>query len=169
MTENRIAPCRRQAALVSLLAALAILAFVAVAPRLAEAHAAYDHSVPNADEVVATAPDHIDVYFKEEIARANGLPTLVVVNSSGDQVDTGSTLDDDDRTHISAPLKPDLPDGTYTVIWHDVSANDGDEARGSLRLLRGFGPDGHPGRRRHIHRRRNRDRRADGNCRPAVQ
>jgi methionine-rich copper-binding protein CopC len=104
------------------------------------AHAAYDHSTPGDGEVLAAAPARIDVFFKEEMQRANGLPTLVVVNDSGDMVSSNSTLDDNDRTHLSADLNPGLPPGRYAVIWHNVSANDGDEAQGAFYFYVGTGP-----------------------------
>src|SRR5438094_2255428 len=85
------------------------------------AHAEYDHSTPADGEVVATAPAKIDVFFKESITRANGLPLLIVLNDTGDPVDTGTfaapsgLLDDTDRTHMSDALQPNLPGGRYTV------------------------------------------------------
>jgi methionine-rich copper-binding protein CopC len=108
------------------------------------AHAAYDHSTPGDGEVVATAPDKVDVFFKEEVQRANGLPTLIVVDDSGDQVDTGAVLDDNDRTHMSAPLQSGLEDGRYTVLWHTVSADDGEEAQGAFQFYVGTGPSTQP-------------------------
>jgi methionine-rich copper-binding protein CopC len=107
------------------------------------AHADYDHSTPADGEVVATAPAKIDVYFKESITRANGLPLLIVLNDTGDPVDTGTfaapsgTLDDTDRTRMSDTLQPNLPDGRYTVIWHTVSADDGAEAQGAFHFYIG--------------------------------
>jgi methionine-rich copper-binding protein CopC len=104
------------------------------------AHAAYDHSTPGDGEVLAAAPARIDVFFKEEMQRANGLPTLVVVDDSGDTVSSNSTLDDNDRTRVSADLNPGLPPGRYAVIWHNVSADDGDEAQGAFYFYVGTGP-----------------------------
>jgi methionine-rich copper-binding protein CopC len=124
---------------VSLLAA-ALLAMLAVRAPSASAHSAYDHSTPGEGEVVATAPTKIDVYFAEEMERANGLPTLVVLADDGDVVDKGAVLDDADRTHISAELNDGLEDGRYTVIWHNVSADDGDEAQGAFYFYVGVGP-----------------------------
>jgi methionine-rich copper-binding protein CopC len=127
---TRVAPL-----ILPLAAALAVLLLMP-AIRVA-AHAAYDHSTPGDGEVVATEPAKVDVYFKENIAKANGLPTLIVVNDSGDKVDAGSVLDDNDRTHISDALSPALPAGRYTVIWHNVSADDGEEAQGSFHFYIG--------------------------------
>jgi methionine-rich copper-binding protein CopC len=120
--------------------AVALLVLLAVHTPSVSAHARYDHSTPGDGEVVATAPTQIDVYFGEEVARGNGLPTLVVVDDTGDQVDTGAVLDDNDRTHMSAPLNADLPDGRYTVLWHTVSADDGEEAQGAYHFYVGAAP-----------------------------
>ncbi len=123
------------ALILPLAAALAVLLLM---PAIGvSAHAAYDHSTPGDGEVVATEPARVDVYFKENNAKANGLPVLIVVNDTGDKVDAGSVLDDNDRTHISDALSPSLPDGRYTVIWHTVSADDGEEAQGSFHFYIG--------------------------------
>lgn len=103
------------------------------------AHAAYDSSTPGDGEVLAEAPTRVDVYFVQQVARADGLPTLVVVNDSGDQVDTGGVLDDDDRTHMFAELE-NLDDGRYTVLWHTLSADDDEEAQGAFHFYVGSGP-----------------------------
>jgi methionine-rich copper-binding protein CopC len=124
-----------------LAAALAVLLLMPVVR--VSAHADYDHSTPADGEVVATAPAKIDVFFKENITRANGLPLLIVLNDTGDPVDTGTfaapsgQLDDTDRTHMSDALQPNLPDGRYTVIWHTVSADDGAEAEGAFHFYIG--------------------------------
>ena len=49
-------------------------------------------------------------------------------------------LDDNDRTHMSVALDSGLEDGRYTVIWHNVSADDGDEATGVFFFYVGTGP-----------------------------
>jgi hypothetical protein len=82
----------------------------------------------------------VDVYFGQEMARSGGLPLLIVVNDSGDQVDLGATLDDADRTHLFAELAPSLPEGRYTVIWHTLSDEDGEEAQGAFHFYVGQPP-----------------------------
>jgi methionine-rich copper-binding protein CopC len=119
---------------------LALVAVLSLHVPGASAHARYDHSTPGNGEVLATAPAKVDVFFAEEVQRANGLPTLFVVDDNGDSVDKGSVLDDSDRTHISDELNPDLPDGRYTVIWHTVSADDGEEAQGAFHFYVGSAP-----------------------------
>jgi methionine-rich copper-binding protein CopC len=123
---------------VASLVGLAWLALVPVPD--ASAHAGYDHSTPEDGEVVAEPPAVVDLYFGQEMARSAGLPTAVVVNASGDQVDLGATLDDDDRTHISVEMPPAMPEGRYTVIWHTLSDEDGEEAQGAFHYYVGTGP-----------------------------
>lgn len=76
-------------------------------------------------------PATIELVFSQEVARSGGLPEVIVVNGSGDQVDLGATLNDDDRTLITIEMPPAMPDGRYTVIWHTLSDEDGEEARGA--------------------------------------
>ena len=120
--------------------AIALLALLALHAPGVSAHARYDHSTPADGEVVATAPTKVDVFFGEEVQRANGLPTLVVVDDTGDVVDKGAVLDDNDRTHMSAELNDSLENGRYTVIWHTVSADDGEEAQGAFHFYIGAAP-----------------------------
>ena len=80
------------------------------------------------------------MWFSQELRRSGGLPTLDVVNAAGDIVSEPAVLDDDDRAHVSAALPPSLPNGRYTVIWHTLSDEDGDEARGAFHFYVGEGP-----------------------------
>ena len=100
-----------------------------------DAHAGYESSTPADSEVVPEGPEQVDVFFSQEMARSGGLPSLIVVNASGDQVDLGSELDDADRTHMFAPLAPALPNGRYTVIWNTLSDEDGEEAQGAFHFI----------------------------------
>jgi methionine-rich copper-binding protein CopC len=114
---------------------------VAVSTESARGHASYDRSVPGDGEIVAESPARVDVYFTQEIRRTSELPTLIVVNQSGNQVQTQTVLNDADRTHMYAELAPALPDGRYTVIWHTFSDDDGEEAQGAFHFYVGSGPE----------------------------
>jgi methionine-rich copper-binding protein CopC len=122
----------------------ALLAFAVVplvlSPDGVSAHSGYESSTPADGETLAESPARVDVYFGQEMARSGGLPSLLVVNDSGDQVDLGATLDDADRKHISAELAPSLPEGRYTVIWHTLSDEDGEEAQGAFHFYVGEPP-----------------------------
>ena len=99
---------------------------------LVSAHAAPESSVPADGEVVAESPAQITVIFRQEITRSGGLPTLDVVSEEGELVSSNAVLNDDDRTEMTADLEPDLPDGRYSVIWHTLSAEDGEDATGAF-------------------------------------
>jgi methionine-rich copper-binding protein CopC len=107
---------------------------------LVSAHAAPESSVPADGEVVAESPAQIKVIFKQEIARSGGLPTLEVVSEEGELVSSNAILNDDDRTEMTADLNPGLPDGRYSVIWHTLSADDGEDATGAFFFYVGEGP-----------------------------
>lgn len=136
----RAAGLSARPALLAVAAAVAAVALLAMPADRASAHAAYDHSTPGDGEVLAESPAQVSVFFKEEITRGNGLPTLVVVNDYGDVVSSNAALNDDDRRELTADLDPGLPDGRYAVIWHNVSADDGDDAQGAFYFYIGTGP-----------------------------
>lgn len=127
---------RRVPALLVIAAGL-LLAMPAVP---AGAHAGYVRSVPADGAILAASPTQVDVYFSQEMARKSGLPSLIVVNDIGDKLDLGSKLDDNDRKHVYTALPPELPDGRYTVIWHTLSDEDGEEAQGAFHFYIGAGP-----------------------------
>jgi copper transport protein len=96
------------------------------------AHADYDHSTPNAGETVTTVPSQVDVFFTQEVdpAGANGLN---VTNAGGADVDNNdATVDPADAAHMTITLQANLPNGTYTVAWNSVSAEDGDTDEGTF-------------------------------------
>ena len=126
-----------------LLAAVSLgttIAVVSGGPHAALAHANLESSDPARGEVVPEMPSTIELVFSQEVARSGGLPEVIVVNSSGDQVDLGATLNDDDRTLITIEMPPAMPDGRYTVIWHTQSDEDGEEARGAFDFFVGAEP-----------------------------
>jgi methionine-rich copper-binding protein CopC len=125
------------ATFVTLAAGIAVILLPAAG---AAAHADLESSMPADGEVLAESPAAVDAYFSQEMARSEGLPTLVVVNEAGDVLSEESVLDDADRTHISAALPPALPEGRYTVIWHTLSDEDGEEAQGAFHFYVGAGP-----------------------------
>jgi methionine-rich copper-binding protein CopC len=123
--------------------ALAIIS-LALTTATADAHARYESSTPADGEVVAEPPERVDIFFSQEMARSQGLPTVRVANESGDVVADEAVLDDEDRTHLSIELPPELPEGRYTVIWHNISDEDGDDAEGAFHFYIGTGPEATP-------------------------
>jgi copper transport protein len=118
---------RRIAALVILvaaaLAALAPAAFAAsgatAAPALL-AHAALASTQPADGSVVATAPQQVSASFDETVGIT--ADSLVVYSPSGQRVDDGQTTLVSSY-EIAVGLLPGLGDGTYTAVWHVISAD----------------------------------------------
>jgi methionine-rich copper-binding protein CopC len=108
------------------------LLFMAAPVRLVSAHAEPERANPPINGSVAAAPAILEIWFGEE-AESEGT-AISVFNSDCTRVDLGDTaidLYDPEHKHVTVTLKPNLPDGTYTVQWQSVSAEDGDEASGS--------------------------------------
>ncbi|MEX0683504.1 MAG: copper resistance protein CopC [Dehalococcoidia bacterium] len=125
--------------------AVALLAAVLVSASGASAHARYVSSTPADGATVAESPAQIEAVFAEEMGRSGGLPTMVLVNESGDVIADGPVLNDADRTKMTLDLPPSLPEGRYTVIWHNISDDDGDEAQGAFVFFVGGGSSQTPG------------------------
>ena len=115
------------AALVALLVALVLwMSF----PANAAAHANLASSDPAANSELETAPGRVIIWFTEPIEPA--LSEIRVLDASAKQVDEGdSAVDDLNPLAMSVGLG-DVPDGTYTVAWKNVSTVDGHRVRGSF-------------------------------------
>ncbi len=114
--------------------AFAVLMACAVAlvaqSQVAEAHASLIRSEPAANSTLDASPDRITIWFTEPME--SGFSEIRVLDSAGVLVDNGdSAVDANDLTVMSVGL-PDLPDGTYTVAWRNLSTIDGHSLRGSF-------------------------------------
>jgi methionine-rich copper-binding protein CopC len=113
--------------------AVAFVACAAFGPRDALAHAEYDRSTPGRDEVVATPPAQVDVWFTQEVFKQEGRNFIRVFDGSDLQVSEGDGIvDDDDRHHIFATIPTSLPEGRYIVEWMTTSDEDGDTDEGAF-------------------------------------
>ncbi|MYY12564.1 hypothetical protein GT204_27590 [Streptomyces sp. SID4919] len=86
----------------------------------ASAHAALTGSVPERGSVVDSAPEQVSITFSEKVALADN--SLRVLDPKGERVDTGPTSEQGEAGY-SVALKPELPDGTFTVTYQVVSAD----------------------------------------------
>ncbi|MBL1067964.1 copper resistance protein CopC [Streptomyces sp. 7-21] len=104
-------------------ALLLALAAVALTATPATAHASLTASTPGDGEVVAAQPERVTLTFTEEVALSGD--SLRVLGPDGEPVHTGEPADLGDGTTVTwgIALRPGLPDGTYTVVWHVVSAD----------------------------------------------
>ncbi len=87
------------------------------------AHAEFKSSTPAPGSTVTTAPTAVIIYTTEDLASGS---TGYVTNAGRLTVSTGATISTTTRNQLTIGLKPGLPNGTYTVFWHSVSADDGD-------------------------------------------
>ena len=98
--------------------------------QVAEAHANLVRSEPSANSTLGASPDRITLRFTEPMEAR--FSEIQVLNSAGSRVDNeDSTVDANDLTVMSVSLSS-LPDGTYTVAWHNLSTIDGHTLRGAF-------------------------------------
>ncbi|MBN9386483.1 MAG: CopD family protein [Chloroflexi bacterium] len=123
-----------------LLGVAGILFFYSFATQTAYAHAQYDHSNPAAG---ATLPSHqpptqVQVWFTENIEPK--FSSLQVVNTDNQRIDAGNSQPIPGTTNaLQIGLQPNLPDGVYTVIFENVSSDDGHHVKSNFSFVVGEG------------------------------
>jgi methionine-rich copper-binding protein CopC len=106
------------------LAALAIITHAS----LVSAHSQYVSSTPASNATVTTLPSTLQVTYSEELASVQ----FTITGPDGSNAATGpGSIDLGHRTNASVPLRNAGP-GQYTVVWHNVSGDDGDPNDGSF-------------------------------------
>jgi methionine-rich copper-binding protein CopC len=109
--------------LARLIAALSILTIFTAGQ--ASAHARLESASPSPDSTVSASPAEIRVWTTQELMLSgNG---LAVWDADGNQVDNGDAhVDQADRDRRQLVVTvPTLADGTYTVTYNTLSADDG--------------------------------------------
>lgn len=107
----------------ALTASLLVLMIAMVAPRDVGAHAFLDRSDPEANTVISSVPESVRLWFTEPLEEQYSAAALY--DAEGERVDTPpSTVGPEDNL-LTLPLPADLPNGTYTVQYRNVSAADG--------------------------------------------
>ncbi len=92
------------------------------------AHAQYGDSNPAANSTVNGLPTTLTIVYTQELASIQ----VQVTGPDGSNVTTGAaSFDLNERHHASVPIRSAGP-GTYTVLWHNVSGDDGDPNDGSF-------------------------------------
>jgi copper transport protein len=102
-----------------------------IAPGVILAHAYPVGSSPAANAVLAQAPSSVQVWFTERLEPR--LSTVEVVDAQRQSVQNGAArVDPGNPRELVASLRPQLPNGAYTVVWHVVSADDGHATAGAF-------------------------------------
>ncbi|HET8524908.1 MAG TPA: copper resistance protein CopC, partial [Thermomicrobiales bacterium] len=97
-------------------------------PHQASAHAEYDHSDPPANAVLPVSPGQVSIWFTERLERSG--TTAQLYDQDGKQVPGVTTAPGDGPKAMIVKLPPNLPNGTYSVVWETLSADDGHPAQG---------------------------------------
>ncbi|MDA0259186.1 MAG: copper resistance protein CopC, partial [Cyanobacteria bacterium] len=115
-----------------------VLAFAIYAVSIvdtADSHANQLRSSPPPDSELETSPDRVVVWFSEEIEAS--LSEVRVIDANAKQVDNGdSAISPTQPTALIVTL-PTLENGTYTVVWKNLSTVDGHRVVGSFRFAVG--------------------------------
>jgi copper transport protein len=96
----------------------------------ASAHAQFVRSQPEANTAVAQSPIEVLIWFTESLEI--DYSEIQVVDATGARQDNGDTHVHNDPTNPGITMKPNLPQGTYTVTWRVLSAVDGHRTAGTF-------------------------------------
>ena len=107
-----------------------IVAAVMMGASAVSAHAQLKTSDPADKATLTKAPTQIAITFSEETdpLKSGGS----VTDASGATVSTGFTVDLNARTNMTIALKPNLPNGAYTVKWNSFTDDDSGVANGTF-------------------------------------
>jgi copper resistance protein C len=110
---------------------LAALAVLLAAPMAyaAPAHASYVRSNPAANAVVKTAPSVVTITFAEPVTP--GGSGVVIYDAKNRVVSQPAQVDPSDLATLRVPMAGDDSE-IYLVVWHTVSAQDGDPDVGAF-------------------------------------
>jgi len=102
-------------------AALGLLGLVLTAAP-ASAHATLDSTTPQQGSQISTAPSSVDLTFSEGVGLSP--QSVEVLDPHGHRVDKGDPHHPGERSAtVTVDLKAGLPNASYAVVWHVVSAD----------------------------------------------
>ncbi len=116
--------------LLALLIVATVFVLFAVVTARADAHANQIKSSPSPNSELEIAPDRVIVWFSESIEES--FSELTVLNAAADRVDLNDTSIDSSEPSVMSVSLPPLENGTYTVVWKNLSSIDGHKVVGSF-------------------------------------
>lgn len=134
-TSLRASRTRAHRAYGPLLASLLALIVALLIPATASAHATPDRSTPAPNATVRTAPTSVTIHFLEDV-NPNG-SDITVYDAHGKVASSGpAQVSTTDAKTMTVSMQGDDSE-TYLVVWHTVSADDGDPDIGSYSFFVG--------------------------------
>lgn len=119
-----------------------LLLFVHATPAGAKAlHAQYSHSNPAANERLPSGqpPLLVEIWFTEQVEPE--FSSIQVYDQQRQRVDNNdSRVVPQDPYALMVSLHPHLPDGAYTVVFSNVSTEDGHHVQSNFSFVVGSGP-----------------------------
>lgn len=113
------------------IAVILVVAALSTGTTVSFAHANYVSSTPPANATLTAAPASLAITFSEELSSIQ----ITVTGPHGAEVTTSrASIDLAQRTNTSVPLRDDGA-GQYTVVWRNVSEDDGDPNDGSFSFV----------------------------------
>jgi len=107
---------------------LALASLFGIGLGSAFAHAQYAGSTPSANGTVQNAPSSLQITYTEELSDIK----ISITGPHGGEVTTAlATFNLENRHQANVSMKDDGP-GMYTVLWHNVSGDDGDPNDGQF-------------------------------------
>jgi len=116
--------------LLAMLTGATLLALFALVTSRADAHANQIKSSPSPNSELEVAPDRIIVWFSESIEES--FSELTVLNAAAERVDLNDSSIDSSEPSVMSVSLPPLENGTYTVVWKNLSSIDGHKVVGSF-------------------------------------
>ena len=97
------------------------------------AHAEPATAKPGDGAVLVQPPAEIVIVMSQDMFSREGANDIDVLDASGKEVTTvAAVVDRNDRKRLSVAMPSTLAPGKYTVNWKTLSADDGDDADGSI-------------------------------------
>jgi len=104
----------------------------------AQAHANLLRAQPAENAVVAQSPAEVHLWFSEAVELR--FSRVQVIDPAGKRYDNDDLHNHGDATNPGITLQPNLPPGTYTVVWSALSAVDGHRTAGTFAFSVGVAP-----------------------------
>ncbi len=109
--------------------ALIVLALLAaLTPDDASAHAAFDRSDPQPNTVLAASPTEIRIWFTEPLEE--GYNEVRLFDKTGHELPNLTVERGEGKKSLVVPIREPLANGTYSVVWKNLSSADGHPAQG---------------------------------------